>query len=100
MSELYEVEVRSSNGNLTIDIYGNILKSDYTGENPPVRFDVVEWIRYHKQAEMPTSLDILDIGYWLVDGTYEPAVDDWREMRVKIELEDREDDSRYKAPGR
>ena len=38
-----------------------------------VRFDVEEFRQFYNES--PTSVDILDIGYWLDDGTYElPAL--------------------------
>lgn len=62
------------------------------------KFDVGEWRKFYdylEQIEPNTSIDILDLGYWLKDGSYEPPLDDWRtefakdrherEMRRKIE---------------
>ncbi len=40
-------------------------------------FNVDEWRRAYP-GEVPTVIDILDIGYWTLDGAYEPPVEDWR----------------------
>lgn len=102
MSEPYRIEVRSSNGNLEMDIYGNIYKSNYggVGTPTPTRFDIIEWLMYHRCAELPSSLDILDLGYWYGDGIqYEPPCWSWRNGHLEDELNSRKEDARYKAPG-
>lgn len=45
------------------------------------RFDLDEFRRTYKIAvgePLPSNIDILDLGYWMDDGTYEPPVEDWR----------------------
>lgn len=43
------------------------------------RFDFTEWERhYGKPIASISPIDILDLGYWLDDGTYEGPDHDWR----------------------
>jgi hypothetical protein len=46
------------------------------------KFDLGEWRRYYgmEQLEPNSSIDILDLGYWLKDGAYEPPAEDWRQQ--------------------
>ena len=43
-----------------------------------LKFDVEEY-RKHHNAELPDTVDILDIGYWEKNGEYEEPCHDWRE---------------------
>ena len=44
------------------------------------RFDVSEWERFYPDQNFSEvgHIDILDIGYWLENGAYEPPEADWR----------------------
>ena len=69
-----------------------------------VRFDVTEWVQAHcarlgspvstqRALELASvsvggllagrTVDILDLGFWMIDGTYEPAEPEWREEERK-----------------
>lgn len=76
--------------------YGTLLIDDATGnvlqyQNEPdnvgdgggdyrdiVRFDVAEYVQWNGKVD---DTDILLIGFWLEDGTYEPAEDHYRNSR-------------------
>lgn len=81
----------SSHGEITFDPRtGRVLADeleygdgddDFNELNKPVRFDVEEWKkRYPGKSLVGIYMDILDIGYWMPDGRYEPPADDWRMM--------------------
>lgn len=58
-----------------------LLRSNWTvgGELPDINmFDLVEW-KHYWQRNPDHDFDILDLGYWLKDGSYEPPVLDWRQ---------------------
>ena len=40
-------------------------------------FDLLEWRAHYGRAKCDGG-DILDFGYWRLDGTYEPPEADWR----------------------
>lgn len=72
----------SSNGRITIDKAGNIIKASLESDGGCniVRFDMGEYRRTYG-PDTPSYIDILDIGYWYRRGElvcYEPASDDWR----------------------
>jgi hypothetical protein len=46
------------------------------------RFDIAEWLKFYPNEEF-NGCDILDIGYWLKDGTYEPPCGGFREELAK-----------------
>ena len=52
-----------------------------------VKFDIDEWERhYGKPMRRLYSIDILDLGYWMKDGSYEGPEHDWRrEHRMETE---------------
>ena len=75
--------IESSHGSLVVTIpAGEVLpeQSTYDGDEirPIIKFDLAEWCKYYDQKSLPQSLDILDVGYWNKDGTYEPPAYDWR----------------------
>jgi hypothetical protein len=46
------------------------------------KIDVIEYRKfygYKRVSDMPTDIDILDVGYWQSNGDYEPPCADWRE---------------------
>lgn len=81
----HKYTIRSSNGNLKIDAHGNVLpeRSEYWGDalRDIVRFDLPEWQAWLRNngAPVPSEMDILEIGYWVRTGEYEPAVKAFRE---------------------
>lgn len=82
--------ISSSSGTFVITSpHGRILEMNLTQSEDAKsyreieRFDIAEfndWYfrRYGLQANLD-HLDILALGYWLTDGTYEPPAHDWRE---------------------
>lgn len=52
------------------------------------RFDLDEYREYYTDvgdSHADDSFDILDLGYWLEDGTYEPPAQDWRnEVKARL----------------
>jgi hypothetical protein len=76
--------VQSSHGHFTIDgNTGDVLSRQVQDEalQRLVRFDLAEWHNYYGGPPGP-DLDILDLGYWLDSGTYEPPAHDWRRWFV------------------
>ncbi len=73
--------VNSSNGHLKVDKQtGSVMQCIMDGEgiDKIKRFDLQEWKKYYPDKELPDSIDILDLGYWNKDGSYEEPVYDWR----------------------
>jgi hypothetical protein len=71
--------IRSSNGVITIDLSTGAVRAVY-GEiawtkhiKMIARFDLAEYREFYRDGGgKDTSFDILDIGYWTVDGEYVP----------------------------
>ena len=85
MKHSYEVEtltIYSSNGELCVDVATGLVDkgaSDYydTDELKHIsQFDIEEFCVFWNCE--PQEGDILDFGYWMDDGTYEPPAMDWR----------------------
>ena len=80
--------VNSSNGIIVIDDQGKVIVSESTyypvakGDLYPIanimKFDLAEYRKAYPDAPEPGSYDILDLGYWMRDGKYEPPDYDWR----------------------
>lgn len=86
---MMEIQVRSSHGMLIVDGATGDVKDYWLDGTAPkeyyyiVRVDVEEFNRTyaavgHIFREMG-DVDILDVGYWLKDGTYEPPAEVHRE---------------------
>lgn len=79
-----EKTVNSSHGQLIIDADGTVLVGKTTYHDDElrniVRFDLPEHRKYYASKPEPDSYDILDLGYWMKDGTFEPPAFDWREI--------------------
>ena len=74
----------ASYGSLRFDAFTGIALP-WSQRRPPIfAFNVLEFRRHYGYTvqEMPATVDILDIGYWLPDGTYEAPEPDYREMAV------------------
>lgn len=74
--------VRSSHGEITINnATGNVI--DFSNEEihkeygSLVRFDIPEYCTYWNESPAD-SYDILDLGSWNQNGSYEPADEDFR----------------------
>jgi hypothetical protein len=85
------ITIESSWGEVTTDDEGNVLELDVLeidqeGERcyllDIAKFDIAEWDKwYEKEFEedspKPDEFDVLELGYWRKDGSYEPA-GNWR----------------------
>lgn len=81
--------VSSSNGSLTANSEtGEVIECVLNCESDEIenikKFDVQEWLKTYK-VKLHSSIDILDIGYWTKDGSYQSAEKDWRK-EVQISL--------------
>lgn len=86
-----QISIRSSNGNITIGQSGLVHDieddSDDKCISGIVKFDVEEYKKHYGVTELPTSIDILDLGMWISDNpenlfqdlTYDPPAHEWRE---------------------
>jgi len=87
-----ELEVRSSNGEIiadsktgkvkSVEVYGK--QKNYIEDID--RFDLDEYKKYHNTDEIPLSIDILDLGYWNKDNTYDEPEHSWRERMKNREF--------------
>lgn len=59
-------------------------KRAYKGGHLPVRVDVDEWRRRYPGEDIAAGHDILDFGYWMKNGEYEPPCEDWRKDRERM----------------
>ena len=92
------ITVVSTHGIITADKDGKVIEVlSYIGSRSPAtwellaidRLDVVEWqYSYPFDDITDGELDILDIGYWNKDGSYERPCYSWREEREQALLED------------
>lgn len=75
------------------DTHGVVLW-EHPAADPPavVRFDVAEFARHYgySTAQLPSAIDILDIGYHLRDGSYEPPEPAYR-LDVQVLLRESEE---------
>lgn len=78
----------SSLGSFTFDPNtGKVLNSALDAEMAtPIRVDIEEYKKYYG-TEFNEGVDILDIGYWMEDGSYEPPENDWREEKKQLLLD-------------
>jgi hypothetical protein len=86
--------VHSSHGDFVIDENGIVTKfkaeesasqSDAEAEadyHNYVRFDLPEYKKHY--GELDTEYDILDLGFWKKDGSYEPPEKDFRDRVARI----------------
>jgi len=73
----------SSHGSIEFDSETGIVFSQHLDncEDCPDnigRFDVEEYKKFYGVTELPAEIDILDLGYWLEDESYEEPAHDWR----------------------
>jgi hypothetical protein len=82
------VKAYSSLGSFTFDpISGEVFISELASEmDTPIRVDIAEYKRYYG-TEFNEGVDILDIGYWIENGSYVPAENDWREEKKQLLLD-------------
>ena len=79
--------VHSSHGDFVIDENGIVTKFKAEAEAEAdyrnyVRFDLPEYKRHY--GELDTEYDILDLGFWKKDGSYEPPEKDFRDRVARI----------------
>jgi hypothetical protein len=60
----------------------------------PVRVDVPDFVRW-LGFPVDRDVDVLAIGYWMENGKYEPACDDWRKEYKAMRIEDADYDFGY-----
>lgn len=87
------IEVFSNHGSFMISEHGFIFERTFAeGTDEDDRnfiksiafFNMEEYKNTYQGEELPLSIDILDIGYSLRDGSYENPEESWREMhRIK-----------------
>lgn len=81
---LKEIDVRSSNGTISADpVTGKVLSVSSAFPDNYItqieRFDLDEYKKYHNTDVLPQSIDILDLGTFMKDGSYEGPEAEWRE---------------------
>ena len=79
--------VHSSHGDFVIDENGIVIKFKAEAEAEAdyhnyVRFDLPEYKKHY--GELDTEYDILDLGFWKKDGSYEPPEKDFRDRVARI----------------
>lgn len=98
MKKSSTITVASSHGTLTIDDTGHILSRQIdtleteSGSHLKsiLRFNVTEWCGWYCKTDLPSHIDILDLGYWYMpkpDGViwaYTPPESDWRNMMLEL----------------
>jgi len=89
------ITIHSSWGIITCDDNGKVITKDlYETVDEPcylanaVRFDIDEFDRWHEActgtpSPKPSEFDVLEIGFWNEDGTYNTADNDWRKQIYK-----------------
>ena len=92
-----KIEIGSSSGTVVMDRetgkaievsidYGEVMKKNFLYDID--RFDLEEWKRTYPGETMPDCIDILDLGYWMKDGSYEEPCKAWREDRDQLVKEE------------
>lgn len=71
-------EVSGSAGSFLIDKDGNIIKRNHDKDYDEIHFIDVEEFRAFYNKDLPSSIDILDLGYWTVTNSYEGPDMEWR----------------------
>ena len=85
-------KLMSSCGSVTFDVSnGAVLQCDLDPEDYPEAtrprvVDVDEWLRRYpgESKALPNEHDILDFGYWMDEGKYEPPCETWRLEREAL----------------
>jgi hypothetical protein len=86
------ITIESSWGYITTDDEGNVLEMDVLevdskGERcyllDAVKFDIAEYDRFYEDrfkepSPKPSYFDVLDLGFWKKDGTYDAPDHKWR----------------------
>ena len=87
------VTIESSWGTITTDEEGNVLEMDVLEQDSAekrcylldaVKFDLAEWDKWYEEkhkepSPKPSEFDVLSLGFWKKDGSYEEADKEWRE---------------------
>jgi hypothetical protein len=79
----------SSHGNFVFDnLTGKVLKNNLKSEfgQMPLTVDIDEYKSYYGYP-MQNDVDVLDIGYWTLDGIYTPPIYEWREELKQLKLD-------------
>jgi hypothetical protein len=85
--------VISSNGELTLDVFGKVIDvSLYVGGNDYlvyiVKVDFGEYIGTYGSLPDCGEFDILDLGYWSIDGSYDPPCQAHRDNIKLVKSQD------------
>lgn len=85
------ITIESSWGTINCDDNGNVIErhllTEYEGEecylNNATKFDLKEWDEFYEQlrkepSPKPAHFDVLELGFWNADGTYNKADNEWR----------------------
>lgn len=82
--------VTSSHGTLTVNAETGLVEKcdcdhcdEYCIDNIRT-FDLKEYKSFYNVTEMPEYIDILDLGYWDENETYEEPAHDWRELTIEL----------------
>lgn len=95
------ITIESSWGMVTTDDVGNVveldvLEIDDKGERcyllDIAKFDVAEWDKFYENkfnepSPKPSEFDVLDLGYWLKNGTYVEPDQKWRDEMYDENIE-------------
>lgn len=85
--------VHSSSGDISINKAGFVIENELDGEYSEInRFNLIEQANWWanktgSMAEFDTSYDILDLGYWLKDGSYSQPEYSFRESITLSKIE-------------
>jgi predicted methyltransferase len=90
------ITIESSWGVITTDDKGNVIEKDILEQHDDERcylldaerFDIEEWDNWYeryteKPSPKPSFFDVLELGFWKVDGTYNPPSSDFRNELYK-----------------
>jgi hypothetical protein len=86
LDDMSRVVVCGSHGRVIADWQsGDVIEVCHEGGEPDAysdirRFDFAEYRRTYAGEPQPGSIDILDVGYWSADESYEPADPEHRAM--------------------
>lgn len=72
------IRVRKSSGVVVEVLLEKDDDPDYQNLKEITRFDMKEWHEAYPKEEVPDTVDILDLGYWMKNNQYETPVYDWR----------------------
>ena len=80
------ITIESSFGIITTNEEGIVIQKDIVDKcylSNVVRFDLNEWDNWYEgftnnPSPKPSEFDVLELGFWNADGTYNPPSTEWR----------------------